>query len=383
MKAKGWNAMNKQSIQNISLVALLAGLAALLIAIFSPYASTIFWSVVLYLLCKPLYTMVLKRFNPNKKTYSVKQSIAAAIFSVGTVLIIAAVLITFAFLIIRQFIELSESIITLLQTSRTENSFADFFHDIAERIYRLSHSVIDIRAIDIKAVITGYLAKYSNTIFSLGKNFFQSAGRFVLSIAFVCFSLYFFYVDGDYLSNLLSSAVPIESSSMKKLLAKFSETLMQLIRGLVLVALYQAAAAFVVFSIFGVKGSLLLAVVTFFAAFIPLIGSGIIWAPIAIVLFLTGSKLKAFAFFIIAGTVISLMDNVLRPLILKDTIKIHPLLIFFSLLGGVKLLGFKGIILGPMTIIIFFAVLDLVLNNGDAASEVPAESSDNETKASE
>ena len=100
MKAKGWNAMNKQSIQNISLVALLAGLAALLIAIFSPYASTIFWSVVLYLLCKPLYTMVLKRFNPNKKTYSVKQSIAAAIFSVGTVLIIAAVLITFAFLII-------------------------------------------------------------------------------------------------------------------------------------------------------------------------------------------------------------------------------------------------------------------------------------------
>lgn len=360
--------MNKQRIQAISLLLLLAGLAALLIAIFSPYASPIFWSIVLYSLCQPLYKFILNRLDQNKKTFTVKKNLIAGIFSIGTVLIIATILVVFGFLMIRQFIELSNLIIKMLQPSNTESALTDFFESFSNQLYELSNSAIDIRALDIKTAVIDILSKYSNTLLSLGKNFVQSAGRFIISLVFVSFSLYFFYVDGNYLATMFSSAIPIESSSMKKILTKFSETLMQLIAGLVLVALYQATAAFVVFWAFGVKGSLLLAVLTFFASFIPLIGSGSIWVPIAIALFFSGSKIKAAVFFVVAGVVISLLDNVLRPLILKDTIKIHPLLIFFSLLGGVKLLGLKGVILGPMTIIIFFAVLDMVLNSDETES---------------
>lgn len=354
--------MNKSLLQSLFLLVILIALIALLIAIFSPYIATLFWSVVLYILCSPPYKAIVNRLDPNSKTFNAKKKVLAAFFAIVTVVLISVILIGFAFLVIRQFIELAQLIIELLTSSAENSYFEDFFSNIFESIFKFTNKVVDLRSFDIKATIIDVISKYSNTILRLGKDFVQSAGSFVISLVFTSFSLYFFYVDGNYLLEIFASSVPIENKSMKRLLKKFSETVTQIISSLVLVALYQGVAAFIIYSIFRVKGAFLLAVLTFFAAFIPLLGSGSIWFPISVFIFIGDSKIKGLIFFIIAGTVISLMDNVLRPLLLKDTIKIHPLLIFFSLLGGVKLLGLKGLILGPMTIIIFFTVLDMVLN---------------------
>lgn len=367
--------MNKLNIQNISLFIILTALAALLIAIFSPYVSTLFWSVALYILCSPPYRVLIKKLNHGSKTFNLKKKLLAGLFAVGTVVIIAVLLVVFCFLAIRQFIELTERLIRLLNISPGNSSLESLFADISQNIYNFTNGVVDIRSIDIKATIITTVSKYANSIFLLGKNFVQSAGSFVISLLFVCFSLYFFYVDGDYLIKLFASAIPIESNSMTKLLSKFSETLTQLVSGLFLVALYQGMAAFIIYWIFGVQGSFLLGVITFFASFIPLVGSGSIWFPISVVIFFTDSKIKGLMFFVVAGVIISLMDNILRPLLLRDSIKIHPLLIFFSLLGGVKFLGLKGLILGPMAIIIFFAVLDIILNSSET-EKVQTETTD-------
>ena len=79
----------------------------------------------------------------------------------------------------------------------------------------------------------------------------------------------------------------------------------------------------------------------------------------------TDSAAKGIAFLIIAGGVISSIDNILRPFFLKDRIKIHPLLIFFSMLGGVRMFAFDGIVLGPMIVILFFTILDMALEAED------------------
>jgi predicted PurR-regulated permease PerM len=56
-----------------------------------------------------------------------------------------------------------------------------------------------------------------------------------------------------------------------------------------------------------------------------------------------------------------MLDNLLRPVFLKDRIQLHPLIIFFAILGGISVFGFNGIILGPMVVILFLTVLDLFL----------------------
>ena len=369
--------MNKSALQNILLFVILGLLVMLLIAIFSPYTTVLFWSVILYIMCVPLYKTIVSKLNPDGKAFSLKCKLLAGVFAVTTVVLISAILLFFLFLVLRQCISLTDKLrhLLLYATPQGEDvsllaSIDALFENLTESIYDFTNKGIDLRHFDIKSILFENLSKYTNTIFNIGQNLVKSAGAFLISLVFVCFSLYFFYVDGTYLTNLLRQAIPIEHSSMNRIVAKFTESVSQLVFGLLLVALYQASAALLVFTIFKVEGSVLLAVGTFFGSFIPLIGSGIIWVPIAIVLFFTVSKVKGILFFIVAGTVISLLDNILRPLILKDTIKIHPLLIFFSLLGGVKVLGFKGVILGPMAIIIFFTVLELILNNGEQETEV-------------
>ena len=190
----------------------------------------------------------------------------------------------------------------------------------------------------------------------------KNAGSFFLSLVFFAFALYFFYVDGAYLFSLLKHAIPIENETSNKLFSKIGEITTNLFKGLFLVSFYQGLASFIVYLIFGVQSALLLAILTFFSTFLPLVGCGLIWFPVGVGLCFTDGLAKGLIFLVVAGSIISFMDNFLRPFFLKDRIKIHPLLIFFSMLGGVSMFSFDGIILGPMIVILFFTILDMALD---------------------
>jgi predicted PurR-regulated permease PerM len=92
-----------------------------------------------------------------------------------------------------------------------------------------------------------------------------------------------------------------------------------------------------------------------------MIGGGIVWLPLGLVRILSGDVFGGILFLTVSGLFISLLDNVLRPIFLKDRIQLHPLIIFFAILGGVSVFGFNGLILGPMIVILFLTVLDMFL----------------------
>jgi predicted PurR-regulated permease PerM len=76
---------------------------------------------------------------------------------------------------------------------------------------------------------------------------------------------------------------------------------------------------------------------------------------------LTGNLLEGILVILVSSALISSIENILRPLILRDRIQLHPLIIFFSILGGINVFGINGIIIGPMAMIIFLTVFDLFL----------------------
>ena len=121
--------------------------------------------------------------------------------------------------------------------------------------------------------------------------------------------------------------------------------------------------------IFGVKGALLFSVVLMFASFVPMFGAAIVWIPIGVVIFITDSAIKGILFLLICGICVSFLDNFLRPMFLKDRIHVHPLVIFFAILGGVQVFGLNGLLLGPMIVILFFTVLDMLVNNDSKDTE--------------
>jgi predicted PurR-regulated permease PerM len=127
------------------------------------------------------------------------------------------------------------------------------------------------------------------------------------------------------------------------------------------VALLQAVVAFIIFTIFKINGSLVLAVVSFLFVFIPVLGATVVYRPLAILKIANGNIAGGVVFLIVSMIFISGIDNVLRPIFLRDRIQLHPLIIFFAILGGLVVFGFNGFILGPVLVILFLTVLDLFL----------------------
>ena len=101
---------------------------------------------------------------------------------------------------------------------------------------------------------------------------------------------------------------------------------------------------------------------------IPMLGAFIVWVPAAIYLFATGHYLKGI-FLVLWGTlVIGMIDNFLRPKLVGERTKLHELLIFFAVLGGLQVFGVLGIVLGPVVLAITLALVD-VFRAADRAAE--------------
>jgi predicted PurR-regulated permease PerM len=92
-----------------------------------------------------------------------------------------------------------------------------------------------------------------------------------------------------------------------------------------------------------------------FAALIPLVGTPLVWVPATFYFFFTGSPAKGLGMLLYGMVVISGIDNVIKPLILKGAAQIHTMLGFLSILGGLYAFGPKGLVAGPI-------VLSLVLS---------------------
>ncbi len=90
-----------------------------------------------------------------------------------------------------------------------------------------------------------------------------------------------------------------------------------------------------------------------------MLGTSIVWVPMALFMALDGNVVKAIVFLISASIVVSTLDNFIRPMVLGEQLKIHPLLLFFSITGGLAVFGFNGIILGPLILTIFIAAGEL------------------------
>ncbi|HSV57000.1 MAG TPA: AI-2E family transporter, partial [Magnetospirillaceae bacterium] len=155
------------------------------------------------------------------------------------------------------------------------------------------------------------------------------------------------------------NAIPIENAYTVAFLRRFRDVGRHLFRGYLLVALYQGTAAFLIFLVLGVDGPLPLGLLTAIASFVPMIGTTLVWGPVGVARIVAGDQNAGALILGLSFILVSGVDNLLRPLLMTERIKIHPLLIFFSILGGLRLFGLNGLILGPMMLMLFFTGVDL------------------------
>lgn len=354
---------NKTTLQNIFIFALLILFLTTCIAMLYPFFTIILWTILLYIIFRPLHHKCLSKLNRTKKFYRTKCHFIAALFSVGILLLIITPVF---FIILLLFQELSQFMQQLvLFIDKNPNLFSST-GPLAGFFNLLNNFGIDIpnfEISEIKNYITQFIQNYSSKALSIGTSIVSKTGNFIVSLLFIVFALYFCFLDGQYLATVIKKALPVKTEYMNILSKKFTKITRNLFSGYILVALYQGLVSFIIMSIFKVQGALLFSVVLMFASFIPLFGASIVWIPIGIVLCFSSSLIKGILFILICGFCVSFLDNFLRPFLLKDRINVHPLIIFFAILGGINVFGMNGLILGPLVVILFFTVLDIILNS--------------------
>jgi len=350
---------NSRNIQNIVFGIILVLLFALVCRLFAPFVSVLLWSVLFYIMFKPLHQKCIAGFNRTTFRGKVCINIISAAFSLGTVTLI---LIPLSFVIFQLFRQVIESI-RQLSDYLSSHSFNEnaILENVSQIISDLSSEQIVISADEIRSQILGYLSSGLQNLVRTSGYAARNVGSFFISLVFMIFSLYFFFVDGNYLSRLVLRVIPIRKDYLKTLVIKFKEIVRQLVLGYIIVALAEAVAAFIIFSFFRVSGTLVFAALVFFFSFFPLVGPTLVYIPLGLTRILDGNLGSGILIMLISSVFISTIDNFLRPFILKDRIQLHPLVIFFAILGGISAFGLNGMILGPMAVILFLTVFDLFL----------------------
>ncbi len=364
-----WNMDNKKTLQTIFIFALFVLMFALIVSMLFPFFTVILWTMLLYVLFNPLHKRLVRRLDAGRRLYEFKRHGLAGVFAVGILVVIIGPIAGIVSMLIQQLLAFLEEVEHFIQANPDFFADSDVGRTLTNLVQELGFSFSDLQSLNLREELLGFVQQHSSNLLSMGTSIISGTGHFVVSVLFVIFALYFCFLDGQYLASLVGRAIPIDPKYMATLMGKFVEITRHLFSGYILVALYQGAAAFVIMVIFGVEGALLFSVVLMFASFIPLFGAAIVWIPIGVVMFITDSAIKGVLFLILCGVCVSFLDNFLRPMFLKDRIHVHPLVIFFAILGGIQVFGLNGLLLGPMIVILFFTVLDMLVNSEARGAE--------------
>lgn len=167
--------------------------------------------------------------------------------------------------------------------------------------------------------------------------------------------LFFLLRDGDELREAVRGISPLTRGQETEIMDHLTNTVRGVLQSMVVVPLLQGAVALLGFLVFGVPSAVLWSVMVVLASMIPILGSPLAWVPAAAYLLTQGRTAPGIGLLLYGTLVISGIDNIVKPLILKGAARIHTMLGFLSILGGLYAFGPKGLIAGPV-------VLSLVLS---------------------
>lgn len=371
--------VQKHNIQSVILIAVFALLFILVALLLKPFFTVILWAAILYVFLNPLYERVAgtrRAAMLGKKPNAFRRSAAGGLFAVGSVLLIIVPIGLLGYQILKQSGQLLNEVIAFSRDPNGpfsgeagmrhflsglsggllgEKSYAT----IRDWLLQSSSGKIDLASLNLSEIVTALLRANQKALIAFSTQTARGLGSFILSLAFIIFTLYFFFTDGRYLLSLFTKAIPIKNEYMASFVKRFRDTTRQLVLGNIGVSLIQGCIAFVLFTVFGVKGSLLLAFLVSVCSFIPMIGAGTIWLPVALSYILFRSPGWGLLLLGLSAGLISLLDNFYRPFMVGGPIQIHPLPIFYAIIGGLTLFGINGLIIGPLILALFLSAIDI------------------------
>lgn len=207
---------------------------------------------------------------------------------------------------------------------------------------------------------TGYDVLSSGNIQSMisilpkvGQAVMGGIGSFAINVVVLLLVLYFMLTGGRRMEAYVGNILPFNRQHKREVLHEFHMVVRSNAIGVPLLAIIQGAIAMLGYYIFGAPGALLWGIVSCFATIIPVVGTAIVWIPLALYLGISGSWGYAIGLAAYCIVIVSNVDNLIRSILQKKMADTHPLITIFGVVIGLPLFGFMGVIFGPLMLSIF------------------------------
>ena len=184
-----------------------------------------------------------------------------------------------------------------------------------------------------------------------------TATRLALNLTIAFFGLYFLLLRPQQTWEMVRPYIPFSHQNTERLRQRFRDVTNSTLVGTLLIAMVQGALVALAFAVVGLSNAVFWGAVTAIFAILPLVGSGLVWAPGAASLALDGRYPAAIGMVVWGVVVVGMVDNVLRPIVYRRWAQIHPLVTLVGAIGGVRYFGVLGILIGPLGLSYFFELI--------------------------
>ncbi len=224
---------------------------------------------------------------------------------------------------------------------------------------------VDAASISEQAAAGGWtVARFAGDLVS-------SASRALFGLAIMLIAYFALLLDGPRLLRWLEAVSPLPDARTRELLTDFARVSRSVLGSALASALVQALVAWIGFAIAGVPNSIFFAFLTGLAALVPVLGTPLITLPIAALLLATGNTWQGIFLAVYALAVISVVDNVVKPLVVRGGMQLNGALVFFSLIGGLLAFGAIGLIIGPLAVTWLLAMIRFARRDAEPSEAEP------------
>jgi predicted PurR-regulated permease PerM len=321
--------------------------------VFLPFISVLIWGIVLTVVFFPLFTGILRRLRGRRT--------AAAFLTCLLILLLIVLPLTFLGVLITQ-----QSIALYESAQQNAGSLSDVAARIqelqtrpaAQRILQLARAWMGSAEVDLAQLLRDAASAVSEFLMAAGPSLLRNVGEWFVSFFLIFITMFFLLRDGPYLMATIKAANPLPHAIEDELFKKFEDVCYATFFGSLLTAVAQGLAACLLFWILGLPTPLFWGAIVSLVSLVPIVGAFLVWLPWAAYLLLAGQTTRGVLLLVIGGLVVSSIDNVLKPIIIRGRTDMHPLLVFLSVLGGLQAFGFLGILLGPLLVAVFLTFLN-------------------------
>jgi predicted PurR-regulated permease PerM len=314
-----------------------------------PFLSPVFLAVMIAIVFHPVHERIQARVRGRN---------AAALIS--TILVLVVLIVPAMALGVVVSKEVRGLYQLLNERSAEQGGWNPYVMHAVDRILGWAGRYRDLSKIDLRGTLLRWLEQISRFLLSWGAQAVSNIIAFFAEAVVAFFTLFILFREGGTMAARAAAMLPLKASQVERLFTGISNSIIANVYGCLAVGAAQGTLLSLGFWFLGLPSPVLWGVVTALFSLVPIVGSAAVWGPAVMILMITGHWWKGLILLGWGAAVVGQIDTLVRPYVISERAKMHTLMVFFALLGGVQAFGIMGLFIGPVVLSVTLVVLEML-----------------------